>query len=139
MRRRGRLIDEPFEEAQPNLTPLIDVVFVVLITFMLIAPLLEIDRISLAEAPVAEIERVAVNESSPITIHVRSNDAIFIQGREVHLENLKEALEGAKRQFPGATPQLFQDKLARFGTYQQVKNAIQAAGFDEMDILLEPA
>ncbi len=36
------------EEASINLTPLIDVVFVVLIIFILIAPMLELDRIQLA-------------------------------------------------------------------------------------------
>ncbi|MBM3184115.1 MAG: hypothetical protein FJZ64_02270, partial [Chlamydiae bacterium] len=42
------LEEEGNEEPLVNLTPLIDVVFVVLISFMLIAPILDIDSLTLA-------------------------------------------------------------------------------------------
>ena len=51
--RRGRLSlarEEGSEELHINLTPLIDVVFVLLIMFIVIAPLLELDRIQLASS-----------------------------------------------------------------------------------------
>ena len=41
---------ESSEESLINLTPLIDVVFVLLITFIMIAPILKLDRIDLAPA-----------------------------------------------------------------------------------------
>lgn len=44
------LNSENDDDANVNLTPLIDVVFVVLIMFILVAPLVEIDRIQLAHA-----------------------------------------------------------------------------------------
>ena len=44
------LNSESDDDANVNLTPLIDVVFVVLIMFILVAPLVEIDRIQLAHA-----------------------------------------------------------------------------------------
>ena len=43
-----------------------------------------------------------------------------------------------KKNHPREIPRVFQDKNATFGTYQTVKNAVEAAGFEEMDIILKP-
>ena len=54
------------EEPQINLTPLIDVVFVILIMFILIAPILELDRIDLADAGGSQLNTsVEVHENQP--------------------------------------------------------------------------
>lgn len=132
---RGSSIEEP----TVNLTPLIDVVFVILIMFILIAPLLQLDRIKLAEAPqIALKDATAVRESSPIAIHVRSDNSIWFQEKEVDRLGLREELIQAHQRHPHASPQLFQDHNASFGTYQSVKNAAEEAGFTEMDIILKP-
>lgn len=59
MRRKFRSLpdDDSVEEPLINLTPLIDVVFVVLITFMLIAPVLDIDSVDLATSGGTEKKR----------------------------------------------------------------------------------
>jgi len=128
------------EDPTINLTPLIDIVFVVLIMFILVAPLLELDRIDLAEAPKRTIDdSVIIKEQSPITIHVNENDIIFLNKRPMTIEQLAEALQNAKKTYPLSHPQVFHDRKAHFGTYQAVKNVIEAAGFDDMDIILKPA
>lgn len=120
------------DEPQINLTPLIDVVFVILIMFLIIAPLLENDHVSLAEGAHCE----AVSSQSPITIHVLKNNTILINQKEVSIGDLPSLLKQAKFSYPGAQPQLFQDKEAQFGTYQMVKNAAAAAGFETLDVIL---
>lgn len=55
MRKICRKKSSALEEPAVNLTPLIDVVFVILIGFIIIAPLLEIDRIDLAEASTVKL------------------------------------------------------------------------------------
>jgi len=47
-------------------------------------------------------------------------------------------LKKAKREMPTQIPQVFHDKNAHFGTYQMVKNAVEEAGFEQMDIILKP-
>lgn len=122
-----------------NLTPLIDVVFVVLIMFIIIAPMLEVDKIQLAKAGVKESKEMAVvQESSPITLRVREDNSIWLNHKQVTAIELVSLLKMAKRQNPHRTPQLFHDKKAQFGTYQTVKNALEIAGFEELDIILEP-
>lgn len=130
---------QPVEEPAVNLTPLIDVVFVILIGFILVAPLLEIDRIELAGAPEERSQpSISVQEASPIAIHVRQDNSIQFKGKTVTPSALKMALIDAKKLYPKAQPQLFQDKKAHFGTYQEVKNSLEAAGFEQLDVVLSP-
>lgn len=142
MRKRASLSTAgSVEEPLINLTPLIDVVFVILIAFIVVAPLLELDRIELADAAshLPQHPSVSVQEASPISIYVRQDNAILINGNPVNVEQLITYLKHAKKQFPHAKPQLFHDKKAHFGTYQSVKNAAEAAGFTQMDIILNPS
>lgn len=139
MRSIGRNTKPHFEEPTINLTPLIDVVFVILIMFILIAPLLELDSIKLAEAPSNPNDHtISVQERSPISIHVRQDNTVLLNQQPVALITLTDKLRELKSQFPKAKPQLFHDKRAQFGTYQTVKNAAEDAGFDQMDIILNP-
>ena len=129
------MVDEP----QINLTPLIDVVFVALIMFIIIAPLLELDRIQLASSAQKDSKEMAVvQENSPVSIRVHADNTIWLNGKMVTPDQLLNFLKLAKKNYPNKTPQLFHDKKATFGTYQTVKNAIELAGFEQLDIILQP-
>jgi biopolymer transport protein ExbD len=128
-----------FEEPAVNLTPLIDVVFVILIMFILVAPLLELDRIELAKAPnKQESNKIETHENSPINIHVQENNLILLNKEQISINDLNVLLKKMKKNYPKSTPQLFHDKRAYFGTYQLVKNAVEEAGFERMDVILNP-
>jgi biopolymer transport protein ExbD len=137
--RRKRTVPAEHEEATINLTPLIDVVFVVLIIFILIAPMLELDRVELASAAATPNKHSANAESNTLTIHVHSDNTIWFHGKCVTAEQLTDLLKTARRQGNHRIPQLFQDKKACFGTYQNVKNAIEMAGFEQVDVILKPS
>ena len=129
------------EEEPPvvNLTPLIDVVFVILIIFIVIAPMLDVDRVELADASQnPKDETISLNDSCPISIHVHKDDTIWLNQQRVNLVQLIEGLKIEKEAHPDVRPQLFNDRDAHFGAYQSVKNAVEAAGFHEMDIVLKP-
>jgi biopolymer transport protein ExbD len=127
---------EEIGEPEINLTPLIDVVFVVLIMFIVVAPLLELDRVALSPG---KEEGASIKEASPIAIHVRADNTILVNQRPIHPDNVASWLQEAHANYPGATPQLFHDRAAPFGTYQAIKNAAEQAGYSELDIVLEPA
>lgn len=128
------------EEPVVNLTPLIDVVFVILIMFILIAPLLELDRVELADASSEQLDGpTAVHDNGPITIHVHRDNTVSFNNQLVSIDQLTALLKQAKQQYPNARPQLFHDKRGHFGVYQTIKNAAEAAGFQQMDIILKPA
>lgn len=135
-RRRSKT---PLEDPAINLTPLIDVVFVILIMFIVVAPLLEIDRIELANGPSTPSENShTVQEKSPVSIHVYANNTLSYNQQPVTLDQLKGHLAMAKKHTPTARPQLFHDRKACFGTYQLVKNAVEQAGFEQLDVILKP-
>lgn len=135
---RRRTVDP--QEPIINLTPLIDVVFVVLIAFILVAPLLERDQVQLAPgANTPSHAPLSMKEASPIQIHVRSDNTILISGTVTTIDDLPQKLFTARQQFPHAHPQIFHDKRAHFGTYQALKNCLERVGFDEMDIVLSPS
>ena len=130
-----RMIEEPVV----NLTPLIDVVFVILIAFIVIAPLLELDRVELADAAKDLLNKsVSVQESGPIVIHVKQDNQVSLNAKPITMEHLLPALKKLKDTYPLARPQLFHDKNARFGTYQTIKNIMEMAGFSQMDVILKP-
>lgn len=140
--RRNRLSavkNDISEENHINLTPLIDVVFVVLIMFIVIAPMLELDRVQLASSASRDIKQMASpQERCPVTIHVHENNSIWLNSEIVSEKELIQLLREAKKNHPNKIPQLFHDKKAQFGTYQIVKNAVETAGFEQIDIILQP-
>lgn len=122
-----------------NLTPLIDVVFVVLVMFILIAPMLEIDKVELAKAAAHENKSPAIaQENSPIVIHVHEDDSVWLNQKRIGFDQLPSLLKKLKSQNPKAIPQLYHDKKAHFGTYQTIKNAVETSGFEELDLILMP-
>jgi biopolymer transport protein ExbD len=135
----GRIGRKSIEEPTVNLTPLIDVVFVILIGFIIIAPLLELDRIELASAPKTSSDSsVSIQEPSLIAIHVKSDNTIWYKNQQMLLPMLEKKLQEEFVRYPKVIPQLFHDKKGYFGTYQDVKNALEGAGFDRVDIILQP-
>ena len=127
------------EETHINLTPLIDVVFVVLIIFIILAPMLELDRVQLAQSVTKENKEMAVvQEESAISIHVHEDNSIWFNKKIVTEGQLLQLLKEARKQYPNRIPQLFHDRKAHFGTYQSVKNAVEMAGFEQMDVILQP-
>jgi biopolymer transport protein ExbD len=135
--RRFTIENESSEEPIVNLTPLIDVVFVVLISFMLIAPILEIESVDLAAAGTEKKKELAL-ESAPLSIVVKGDNTIWMQGERCSPMELEKLLLAQKKLHPGKNPQVIHDKNASFGTYQSVKNTLEKCGFDQMDIILKP-
>ncbi len=138
MGKRRFYFEEDAEEPLVNLTPLIDVVFVVLISFMLISPILEIETIDLANGGTEKKQDALPPESSPLTVLVQKDNTLWMQGERISLDQLEKTLRAQKKLFPGKIPQVIHDKNASFGTYQTVKNTFEKCGFEQLDIVLKP-
>jgi len=136
MRRRRAFFDSAPDEDETSLTPLIDVVFVILILFILVAPMVEIDRIHLADAPTREMADTV--SPANLSIHVREDNTIWINKQAISADRVGPLLIALHQRDPEQNPQLYQDRKAEFGTYQLVKNAVEEAGFSEREVVLEP-
>ena len=136
MRRRVKV--RHHEEPEVNLTPLIDIVFVILIVFIVIAPLLQIEQVQLADASSTNEAVRSAQTSSLISVAVRQDDSVWLGDRRVELKQLLPVLVQARQQHPQSVPQLVQDRHSHFGIYQEVKNTIERAGFSELELVLQP-
>jgi len=138
-RRPSQSSESSSDEGLINLTPLIDVVFVVLIMFIIVAPMLELDHIQLAtKGPHKEKQMATVQENRALSIHVHADNSIWYNSKKITIEQLLPLLIQAKKHNPHKIPQLFHDKNAYFGTYQMLKNTLEEAGFEQVDVILNP-
>ncbi|MDX8430846.1 MAG: biopolymer transporter ExbD [Candidatus Algichlamydia australiensis] len=138
MFRRGkfRSSSSALEENLINLTPLIDVVFVILIVFILVAPMLDTDQIELPGSGAAT-KTISGHESIPVKIMVNQKDEITLNGQRVTLRELKHRMRDLYLEHPNEKPHLFQDRKAHFGIYQEVKNSVEESGFSQMEVVLK--
>jgi len=132
-RRRGAMTSPVI-----NITPLIDVVFVILIAFIMVAPFLERDQVQLAPAGPTH-GTISMSDVSSLHLYVRADNTIVLCGTPISLDELFTKVQAVRAKFPKARMQVFHDKRAQFGVYQQIKNTLEAVGFEEIDIVLLPA
>ena len=125
------------EEALVNLTPLIDVVFVVLIMFILVAPMIELDNVQLAPGKEGN-ELSSLSTSKNLIIHVKEDNTIWVNARQIPLDRLQYFLSEMRVRQGLEEIQLFHDYRAHFGTYQSIKNSAELAGFRNLDVILKP-
>lgn len=123
------------EETLVNLTPLIDVVFVVLILFILIAPMVEADRVQLSFFS-SELTH-PIYENAIATIYVHEDNSIWLNQLRISEEQLIHYLKDLHEKQGNIPLQLFHDKRAQFGVYQSIKNAAELAGFDQLDVIVK--
>ncbi len=137
MRKRIHFPDSNDDGELINLTPLLDVLFLILVFFILIAPLLDFDRLELAASSDNKQELSPLNENSQIKIYVQKDNSIWLGTHAVSFSDLSIALDQYYKSFPSDIPQLYQDQNASFGTYQKIKNLIESIGFEQLDVVLK--
>lgn len=129
----------PEEDDSIDLTPLIDVVFVVLIAFIIIAPMLEIDTIDLASSKTELDDKRSLHTTNPSAIYVHADNTIWLGKRQIGLEQLESNLQKLQKEQKTQELQVFHDQKAQFGIYQRIKNAAEKTGFKQLDIILKPS
>lgn len=131
--------DGDSSEPQVNITPLIDVVFVVLISFILIAPLLQIEEIELSKG--GEQTKALENaEKSRIQVQIDANNEVRLNKILAKEDHLPQLLCAWRARWPAKRRALvFCDHRASFGTYQRVKCTLEGAGFEHLELVLIPS
>ena len=128
-RRRGRhhgLISEI------NVTPFVDVMLVLLIIFMVAAPLLTVG----VPIDLPETQAKALNsETQPITISINESGQIHIQETEIPLEEVVAKLGAIAKAGYEERIYVRGDKTADYGTVMRVMARIQAAGYNKIGLV----
>ncbi len=101
-----------------NVTPLVDVVLVLLIIFMVITPLLQ--RGKAVVLPRARNLSELKKGGDPILLSVTSDGKVFIDKKEVQKKDLSEALVAEMANLPGAPVMMKGDKGVEYKTVREV-------------------
>ena len=120
--------------AEINVTPLVDVMLVLLIISMVAAPMLQ--RGIQLELP-ATRTATEIREAR-IEVSVDRNAAIRINNRPVHAELLHERMKALAAQYPDETVFLRADRLLDYGEVLLVMDKIRTAGVTRISLVTVP-
>lgn len=133
MRRRHSLRAGPAPITEINLTSLIDVIFFVLVLFLLVAPIVEYGiNVNLPEAAPKKIA-----EPESITVNVRKADEglrIYLDSERLTLDELTERLKVIAARKPDTAIVLRADRELNYDSVIQVIDRIGEAGLTRMGL-----
>lgn len=120
--------------AEINVTPLVDVMLVLLIIFMVTAPLLTVG----VPVDLPKTNASALNEKDdPLTVSVDGKGIVYLQETPVELEVLVPRLIAITDSNPEARIYVRGDKGISYGQVMEVMGAITAAGFKKVALISE--
>ncbi len=118
--------------AEINVTPLVDVMLVLLIVFMVTAPLIT----SGVDVNLPQANAKPVNsDSTPITITVNAQNQIFLQNSQVQLANLVSTLQQISQNQQDRRIFVRGDSSVSYGDMLQVMATITNGGFTKVALL----
>jgi biopolymer transport protein TolR len=111
-------------------TPLVDVVLVLLIIFMVVTPMI-------TSGVQVDLPRTANHFKKPddgkdIIISVTQNKTIFMTGRPIPLKEVARMVEEEKRRFPDKTVYLKGDSRATYGIMRDVMEQLNKTGIEDV-------
>ena len=131
--RRGSRRKSSFSAmSEINVTPLVDVMLVLLIVFMVAAPLMTVGvPIELPETKAKPLQ----GDTEPITVTVTAENKIFLQETEIDLETMVPKLQAVAKN--GYDEQIFvrADTNVPYGSVMQVMGALNQAGFKKIGLV----
>ncbi|MEM7443862.1 MAG: protein TolR [Pseudomonadota bacterium] len=131
-RKNGRGGYRPMSEI--NVTPFVDVMLVLLIVFMVTAPLLTVGVP--VDLPRTEAQNIP-NQEEPLVVSVTDAGAIFVQETEVEMPNLVPLLIAITEANPEAQIYIRGDRGLLYGRIMEVMGAINSAGFERVSLVAE--
>ena len=119
-----------------NMTPLVDVMLVLLIVFMIAAPLLTAGvSVDLPEADSAPLP----GQDEPLSVTIDAQGGVFLQDTAVTLDQLGPRLQAVSGRNPDARIFVRGDRAIDYGRVMAVVSAINSAGFGRVALLTAPA
>lgn len=118
-----------------NVTPLVDVMLVLLIVFIVTAPLL----MQAVQVKLPKTEAVnPVTQARVVQLSVNAEGSVFVDQRAIHLDVLEKELKTLLAQNPELSVQLHADEAVRYGRVAQVMAATQRAGIVKLGFVTVP-
>jgi biopolymer transport protein TolR len=122
--------------AEINVTPFVDVMLVLLIIFMVSAPLLTVGvPIDLPQSQAKSIDQ----DKEPLTVSVNDKGQVYLQNSEIKVEELVPKLQAITQTRGGTDERIYVrgDKKVDYGTVMRVMGRLSAAGFRRVALVTE--
>ena len=119
-----------------NVTPMVDVMLVLLVIFMVTAPLLTSGvPVDLPKTQAGQLK----GDDQPLSVSVDKQGKIFLQDTEVSLEDLAPRLKAITAAKPETRIFVKGDSGINYGRVMEVMGQLGAAGFPHVALLTQPA
>jgi biopolymer transport protein TolR len=119
-----------------NVTPFVDVMLVLLIIFMVSAPLLTVGvPIDLPQSQAKALDQ----DREPLTVSVNGTGQVFLQNSEIKVDDLVAKLEAITQARGGMDERIYVrgDRKVDYGTVMRVMGRLSAAGFHRVALVTE--
>jgi biopolymer transport protein TolR len=120
--------------AEINVTPMVDVMLVLLVIFMVAAPLLTVG----VPVDLPQSKAPAITEpKEPLVITVNAEGKLFLQNSEVGDDELVPRLQAITKSNPDADIYVRGDRAINYGRVMEVMGMVSAAGFTKVSLITE--
>jgi biopolymer transport protein TolR len=117
-----------------NVTPMVDVMLVLLVIFMVAAPLLTVG----VPVELPQTKAPAITEQKePLVITVNAEGKLFLQNSAVNDDDLVPRLQAITRNNPEADIYVRGDRAINYGRVMEVMGMVSAAGFTKVSLVTE--
>ncbi|MET0671302.1 MAG: protein TolR [Xanthobacteraceae bacterium] len=123
--------------AEINVTPMVDVMLVLLIIFMVSAPLLTVGvPIDLPQTQASSLDAA---DKEPLAVSVNTKGQVFLQNSEIKVDELVPKLQAITATRGGADERIYVrgDKTVDYGTMMKIMGRLSAAGFRRVALVTE--
>lgn len=117
-----------------NVTPFVDVVLVLLIIFMLTAPVLQ----SGIEVSVPKTKTVKAVSEERVVITITKGQEVYLDDQHVNINNIGDMLRKKFRDPQGQSVYVRADENVAFGAFATVMSAVKQTGITNISIVTEP-
>ncbi len=122
--------------AEINVTPMVDVMLVLLIIFMVSAPLLTVGvPLDLPQTAAKSLDQ----DKEPLTVSVQLSGKVFLNNSEIPVDELVPKLKAITEARGGAEERIFVrgDTKVDYGTVMRIMGRLSAAGFKRVALVTE--
>ena len=129
----NRSSKQPISEI--NVTPFVDVMLVLLIIFMVTAPLLTVGvQVDLPESSADSLP----DDQEPLTLTINSKGEIFIQEHKVNFDKVVPKILAISKNRTDTRIYVRGDKTINYGRVLEVMGVLSGAGFSKVALISEP-
>lgn len=120
--------------ADINVTPFVDVVLVLLIIFLITAPML----LGGIDVRVPKTAARNIQPEERLVVSITRDRGVFLDNQPISLDRLSKVLSDMVRRNPKAAVFLKADEAVAYGAVMKVMDVIKKAGIDRVGMVTEP-